>query len=91
LAFCNYRCLVSFALAVGVVTMWNLHHLILRNLLLLSYYRCLLKVSVSWLKVFVSMSIKDLSLFNTTTIRISWILSLLSSEKQKSHFKQMNG
>jgi hypothetical protein len=39
LAFCNFRCLVSFALAVGVVTMWNLHHLILRNLLLLSYYR----------------------------------------------------
>jgi hypothetical protein len=37
------------------------------------------------------MSIKDLSLFSTATIRISWILSLLSSEKQKSHFKQMNG
>jgi hypothetical protein len=51
LAFHNCRCLVNFALAVGVVAMWNLHHLILRNLLLPSYYRCLLKVSVPWLSV----------------------------------------
>jgi hypothetical protein len=64
----NCRCLVSFALAVGVVTMWSLPHLILRNLLLLSYCRCLLKVSVPWLKVSVSMSIKDLSLFKDQSL-----------------------
>jgi hypothetical protein len=44
-----------------------------------------------WLRVVIAMFIRDLSLFSTTTIRISWILNLLSFEKQKSHFKKMNG
>jgi hypothetical protein len=84
------RCLISFALAVKVVAIRNCHRL-LRNLLLLSCYKCLPKVSMPWMRVSETMSIRNLSLSSIATIRISWIPSLLFSEKQKNHFKQTNG
>ena len=44
-----------------------------------------------WLTVRIDMSARDLSRTSTAALRTSWTQSLLSLERQKNHYKLMNG